>query len=74
MAYRACYVFVEGFHDSLFFERIIKPLVETRYDHLLIVRYAHLDSVKRKNYLHSVLQSGAEHYQAFRLRYNLIDR
>ena len=54
MPYRRLYVFVEGTDDERFFERIVKPRLESNYDHIDIIQYAQDTDKKLRSFLLSV--------------------
>ena len=54
MAYRQFFLFVEGDDDERFFQRIILPFFEKRYDNVKIVTYAKLKKEKLEGFVRSV--------------------
>ncbi|AEF97005.1 hypothetical protein [Methanotorris igneus] len=54
MTYKLLYVFVEGNDDERFFERVIKPLLEKKYDHVQIIKYAEEKDEKIINWIKSI--------------------
>ncbi len=53
MAYRQLFLFVEGDDDERFFQRVIVPFFEKRYDNIKIVTYAK----RKKDYLEKFVRS-----------------
>jgi hypothetical protein len=54
MAYEVLYILVEGEDDKRFFEKIIKPLFEKKYDSVAIWKYAQQRKGKVSNFLRSI--------------------
>ena len=46
MTYKYLFIFVEGKDDKEFFERIIKPKLNIKYDTIQIVEYSNLSDKK----------------------------
>jgi hypothetical protein len=61
MSYKQLFIFVEGPDDERFFERIVKPKFEEKYDVVRIWRYANVTDKKVYNFLKSVKGMGAEY-------------
>ncbi len=60
MAYRRLFVLIEGDDDQRFFERIIKPIFETKYDSIQLWKYAQEKDKKIAGFLRSVKAMGAD--------------
>jgi hypothetical protein len=54
MDYKSLYVFVEGTTDERFFERIIKPKFEEKYEYIYIYRYAESKNEKTEKFIESI--------------------
>lgn len=61
MGYTRLFIWVEGSDDVRFFERIMKPRLEKKYDLVTVVKYAQLNKKKHKDYLASITQMNAEY-------------
>lgn len=54
MAYEALYILVEGGDDKRFFERIVKPMFEGKYDSVAVWKYAQQKKSKVSSFLRSI--------------------
>ena len=54
MSYRCLYIWVEGSYDDLFFSEVIRPLLESWYDWVEVVRYAEEEPAWRRSYLRNI--------------------
>ena len=54
MPYRCLYIWVEGSYDDLFFDRVMRPPLECRYDLIQVVQYAEEEPAWRRNYLRNI--------------------
>mgnify|MGYP001029784123 CR=1 FL=1 len=54
MAYEALYILVEGDDDKRFFERIIKPMFEGKYDSVAVWKHAQEKNKRVGSYLRSI--------------------
>jgi hypothetical protein len=54
MGYKRLFIWVEGDDDKDFFERIIKPIFEKKYDWIAFIRYAQMPTKKRIKFLESI--------------------
>ena len=54
MPYRQLHVWVEGGDDRLFFNTLMRPLLESWYDWIEVVQYAQRPPTWRRNYLRSI--------------------
>lgn len=61
MSYKRLFIFVEGDDDERFFQRIIKPKLEEKYDEVKLIKYSRMKSEKVFNLLKSVKAMGAEY-------------
>ncbi len=50
-SYNQLYILVEGPQDERFFEKIIKPLLQKKYDYVKIIKYAGLTKKTIKKYI-----------------------
>ena len=62
MPYRQLHVWVEGYYDALLFIRVVRPLLESRYDWIEIVEYAGRSPVWRQGYLRNIQSNQAASY------------
>jgi len=61
MAYKRLFVFVEGFDDVKFFEAVLKPHFDNKYDSLQIIKYAGMKIDKRINFLSGIKAMEADY-------------
>ncbi len=61
MTYKELYIFVEGEDDERFVERILKPILEKKYDYVVIVKYAKEEYEWRNNFIKSIKSIGADY-------------
>ena len=61
MSYRRLFVFVEGADDERLFDRVLKPALESRYDHVAFWAYAREKTEKIERFLRSVRAMGADY-------------
>jgi len=61
MDYKQLFFLVEGGDDERFFERIVKPEFEEKYDTVQIWKYAQAKNTKVDNFLKSIKAMGAEY-------------
>ncbi len=61
MKYRRLFVLVEGPDDVRFFERIVKPEFERRYNSVEVRPYANLERKKIAGFIRSIQAMGAEY-------------
>ncbi len=54
MAYEALYILVEGEDDKRFFERIVKPMFEGKYDSVAVWKYAQERNKRVSRFLRSI--------------------
>lgn len=54
MSYKPLYIFVEGDDDEKFFENIVKPILEEKYDWVLVWPYTQRKKQIVRNFLRSV--------------------
>lgn len=45
------FIWVEGFDDEIFFQKVICPILEERYDYTRIIKYSGENSTWQKNFL-----------------------
>jgi hypothetical protein len=60
MSYKILYVLIEGDDEERFFETIIKPMFEKKYDSVKPWQYASKKDVNIKNFLRSIEAMQAE--------------
>lgn len=61
MCYRRLFIWVEGEDDARFFEKIMEPKLQKKYDVVETIRYASLKKEKIDNFLKSIKAMGAEY-------------
>ncbi len=61
MPLKQVFLWVEGTDDSMFFDRIVKPMLQTRYDYVKIVEYAQMDKKTMKKFFRSMKEMKADH-------------
>lgn len=54
LAKNRLYIWVEGFDDEIFFQRVICPLLEERYDYIQIIKYSGKNQTWQKNFLKNI--------------------
>ena len=54
MPYRQLYVWVEGGDDELFFNRVVRPLLASRYNLIEVVPYAQRPPTWRGSYIRNI--------------------
>lgn len=57
---RLCVFFVEGYWDEEFIQRVIQPLVETRYFLVKIITYSGLTPAKRKTLFNEAVRAHSD--------------
>ncbi len=62
MEYKRLFLWVEGDDDLRFFDQIIKPAFERKYDWVEVRSYAHLKKEKVDNYLKSIDAMNADYF------------
>jgi hypothetical protein len=55
------FIFVEGNDDERFFDRIVKPKFEKKYNEVRLWKYAQVKNTKIDNFLKSIKAMGAEY-------------
>jgi hypothetical protein len=61
MEYKRLFIFVEGDDDDRFFQRIIKPKCEEKYDSVTLWKYAQVKDRKCDNFIKSVKAMNADY-------------
>lgn len=61
MNYKRIFILLEGDDDVRFFERIIKPKFENKYDSIVLWKYAQVKNAKVDNFLKSIKSMGADY-------------
>ncbi|MDI6734675.1 MAG: DUF4276 family protein [bacterium] len=64
MNYEKLYIWVEGDDDKEFFERLIKPIFEKRYDYIAVIQYAQKKSEWKENFLKNINRMNADYIYA----------
>lgn len=59
--YKLLFIFVEGDDDERFFNRILSPKLQEKYDTVKIIRYATMKKEKVDNFIRSIKAMGAEY-------------
>lgn len=62
MEYKRLFLWVEGDDDVRFFEQIIKPAFERKYEWVEVIPYAQLKKAKVVNYLKSISAMNADYF------------
>jgi len=60
-SYSRLFVWVEGEDDGKFFENVLQPKLQEKYDSVKIVKYATLKKEKIDNYIKSIKSMGANY-------------
>ena len=60
-SYKLLFIFVEGDDDERFFNRILSPKLQEKYDTVKIIRYATMKKEKVDNFIRSIKAMGAEY-------------
>lgn len=60
MGYKRLFLWVEGSDDERFFDRIIKPMFQKKYDSVEMIRYARSKNEKVDRYLKSIRAMNAD--------------
>ena len=58
MKTRRLFIFVEGNDDERFFSRIVRPVLQDRYDSVEIIMYACMKSIKVSRFVKSITEMG----------------
>lgn len=61
MEYRMLFIWAEGPDDDRFFDKILKPIFEKRYDAVKIINYAVMDKQRIKQLLRSIKEMNADY-------------
>jgi len=61
MEYKKLFIFVEGGDDKSFFEKVVLPELEEKYDVIKLICYAKEKSERVKGYLRSINSMGADY-------------
>jgi len=61
MGYRRLFIWIEGEDDARFFEKIMKPKLQKKYNFVETIRYATLKKEKINNFLKSIKLMGADY-------------
>lgn len=61
MGYKRLFIFVEGNDDKRFFNRIIKPIFEKKYDWVEVIQYAQDSPKWRVDFLKSIQSANADY-------------
>ena len=56
--YKLLFIFVEGDDDERFFNRILSPKLQEKYDTVKIIRYATMKKEKVDNFIRSIKAMG----------------
>jgi len=60
-SYKLLFIFVEGDDDERFFNRILSPKLQEKYDSVKIIRYATMKREKVDNFIKSIKAMGANY-------------
>jgi len=61
MKYKLLFLLVEGDDDERFFQRIVKPKFEEKYNTVMLWKYAQVKNAKVEGFLKSIKAMGAEY-------------
>jgi hypothetical protein len=61
MSYKIFFAFLEGEDDERFFNKIILPFYEKKYDYVVRIQYAQKKKSKINDYLKTIKSMGADH-------------
>ena len=61
MGYKRLFIWVESWDDARFFENILKPQLQKKYNFVEMIRYATMKKEKINNFLKSIRLMGADH-------------
>ncbi len=61
MPYKALYILVEGNDDERFFKKIVKPMLEEKYESIALWQYAQAKSKKVSDFLRSIKRMNANY-------------
>ncbi len=61
MLYKKLYIWVEGPDDERFFNRIVLPILSTKYDSIKVIQYAKETLTWRKNFIKSMIAMEADY-------------
>lgn len=61
MPYKRLYIWIEGDDDERFFDGIIKPKLQSKYDYVGFWQYAQVKEEKNNNFLNSIKAMGADY-------------
>lgn len=61
MSYKRLFLLIEGNDDERFFQRIVKPKFEEKYNTVMLWKYAQVKNTKVDNFLKSIKAMGAEY-------------
>ncbi|UZE92858.1 MAG: hypothetical protein IB616_00940 [Methanosarcinales archaeon] len=64
MGYKRLFILVEGEDDIRFFDRIIKPIHQKKYDLVEVIRFARMKEDKRDDFLKSIQAMNADYIYA----------
>ena len=59
--YKLLFIFVEGNDDERFFNRILSPKLQEKYDTVMIIKYATMEKEKVNEFIKSIKAMGAEY-------------
>ena len=62
MAYRRLWVLIEGTDDEIFFEQVVKPEIEARYDFIGFWQYAQEPRKRTQDFLRSITSMNANYF------------
>jgi len=64
MAYEVLYILVEGEDDRRFFERVVKPMFEGKYDSVVLWKHAQEKNKRVSSFLRSIKEMNADYIYA----------
>jgi hypothetical protein len=62
MSYKQLYFFVEGPDDERYIEKVIKPVLESQYDMIKVIRYAKLPKIVIENFIRTYKNQPSSDY------------
>lgn len=69
MSYGKLFIFIEGYDDLLFFERIIKPLLLRKYRKISLIQHARLKFKNKYKFIDSIKELRADYFYVVDIDY-----
>jgi hypothetical protein len=61
LRYKKIFIFVEGYDDLLFFEKIIKPLLSPNYKKIFLIQHARMKFKNKYKFINSIKEMNADY-------------